>query len=197
MPMVEVDEVQLQQSHRLKQTMENWLKNPKAKRKILEAVKDADPNARIPELEIEEAARAPVMALETQVAELTKQIATDKADREKEAKLNALSGNVEKGKAKLRKEGWTDEGVAAVEKLMEEKGILDVEIAAAFYEKQHPPQAPATPSGVGSWNFMEPVSEEDAYTKAIVASKEAANNEQLVMREANKALQEFRGAQRR
>ena len=197
MPTREVDEVELLRLQRQDATVQNIWKNPKAKRKILEAVKDADPNARIPELEIEEAARAPVMALETQVAELTKQIATDKAEREKETKLNALSGNVEKGKAKLRKEGWTDEGVAAVEKLMEEKGILDVEIAAAFYEKQHPPQAPATPSGVGSWNFMEPVSEEDAYTKAIVASKEAANNEQLVMREANKALQEFRGAQRR
>ena len=197
MPTREVDEVELLRLQRQDATVQNIWKNPKAKRKILEAVKDADPNARIPELEIEEAARAPVMALETQVAELTKQIATDKAEREKETKLNALSGNVEKGKAKLRKEGWTDEGVAAVEKLMEEKGILDVEIAAAFYEKQHPPQAPATPSGVGSWNFLEPVSEEDAYTKAIVASKEAANNEQLVMREANKALQEFRGAQRR
>ena len=197
MPMVEVDELQIQQSNKLKQTVENWLKNPKAKRKILEAVKDADPNARIPELEIEEAARAPVMALETQVAELTKQLATDKADREKEANLNALSGTVEKGKAKLRRDGWTDEGVAAVEKLMEEKGILDVEIAAAFYEKQHPPQAPATPSGVGGWNFMEPVAEEDAYTKAIVASKEAANNDQLAMREAHKTLQEFRAAAKR
>ena len=39
MPTVEIDEVQLQQNTKLRQTVEGWLRNPKAKRKILEAQK--------------------------------------------------------------------------------------------------------------------------------------------------------------
>ena len=83
------------------------------------------------------------------VADLRKEIADDKAEREKKIRLDALNGTVEGGLAKLRRAGWTDEGLTEVRKLMDEKGILDSEIAAAYYEKQHPPQTPATPSGVG------------------------------------------------
>jgi len=194
---VEVDEVDLQRLRKQDQTVHALLANPKAKRKILEAYKDVVPDAKIPELEIEEAAKAPVMELQKQVSELQKKLDDDKAEREKEAKLSALTNSVESGIAKLRRDGWTDDGIAEVRKLMDERGIIDPEIAAAYYEKQHPPQAPATPSGVGGWNFMEPAADEDAYVKAITASKSAAENDQLVMREAAKALQEFRGAQRR
>lgn len=197
MAVVELDEVELQRLRKQDQTVHALMANPKAKRKILEAYKDAVPDAKIPELEMEEAAKAPVMELQKQVSDLQKKIDDDKAEREKEAKLAALNGSVESGLAKLRRAGWTDDGLAEVRKLMDERGIIDPEIAAAYYEKQHPPQAPATPSGVGGWNFMEPPADDDAYVKALTADKTAAENDQLVMREASKTLQEFRGAQRR
>lgn len=197
MAVVELDEVELQRLRKQDQTVHALMANPKAKRKILEAYKDAVPDAKIPELEMEEAAKAPVMELQKQVSDLQKKIDDDKAEREKEAKLAALNGSVESGMAKLRRAGWTDDGLAEVRKLMDERGIIDPEIAAAYYEKQHPPQAPATPSGVGGWNFMEPPADDDAYVKALTADKTAAENDQLVMREASKTLQEFRGAQRR
>ena len=197
MAAVEVDEVELLRLRKQDQTVQHIWGNPKARRKIQEAVKEADPNMRIPELEIEEAAKAPVMALEKTVNELREQIATDKAEREKNDKLNALNTSVEGGFGKLRKAGWTDDGLVEVKKLMEERGIIDPEIAAAYYEKQHPPQVPATPSGVGAWNFGEVADDTDAYSKALMASKNAAENDSLVMREAGKALQEIRGAGRR
>ena len=197
MAAVEVDEVELLRLRKQDQTVQHIWGNPKARRKIQEAVKEADPNMRIPELEIEEAAKAPVMALEKTVADLQKQIADDKAEREKNDKLNALNHSVESGFGKLRKSGWTDDGLVEVKKLMEERGIIDPEIAAAYYEKQHPPQVPATPSGVGAWNFGEVADDTDAYSKALMASKNAAENDSLVMREAGKALQEIRGAGRR
>ena len=197
MAAVEVDEVELLRLRKQDQTVQHIWGNPKARRKIQEAVKEADPNMRIPELEIEEAAKAPVMALEKTVADLQKQIADDKAEREKNDKLNALNTSVEGGFGKLRKAGWTDDGLVEVKKLMEERGIIDPEIAAAYYEKQHPPQVPATPSGVGAWNFGEVADDTDAYSKALMASKNAAENDSLVMREAGKALQEIRGAGRR
>ena len=197
MAAVEVDEVELLRLRKQDQTVQHIWGNPKARRKIQEAVKEADPNMRIPELEIEEAAKAPVMALEKTVADLQKQIADDKAEREKNDKLNALNHSVETGFGKLRKSGWTDDGLVEVKKLMEERGIIDPEIAAAYYEKQHPPQVPATPSGVGAWNFGEVADDTDAYSKALMASKNAAENDSLVMREAGKALQDIRGAGRR
>ena len=194
MPNVELDEVELQRLQKQDRTVHALMANPKSKKKIFEAYKEANPDARIPELEMEEAARAPVAELAKTVKELQTNIETDKAEREKEARLAALNGSVESGMAKLRKAGWTDDGLVEVRKLMDERGIIDPEIAAAYYEKQHPPQTPATPSGVGGWDFMAAPAEDDSYTKQLLSSKSAADNEQLAMNEAHKALNEFRGA---
>jgi hypothetical protein len=46
------------------------------------------------------------------------------------------------GRAALQKGGYTDEGIAAVEKLMEEYGIPDHEAAASLHEKLQPPAEP-------------------------------------------------------
>lgn len=195
---VELDEVELQRLQKQDRTVHALMANPQAKKKIFEAYKVVEPNARIPELEIEEAARAPVMELEKTVKELQGQIAADKAEREKQIKLDSLNGNMERGFAKLRSQGWLDDGIENVKKLMEEKGYIDPEDAAKIYLADHPPQTPATPSGTGSWGFTEPpAGDGDSYTKTLLASKSAADNEQLAMNEARKALTEFRGAQRR
>lgn len=197
MPTVELDEVELQRLQKQDRTVHALMANPKSKKKIFEAYKEHDPNARIPELEIEAAAKAPVEALEKTVSDLTKQLADDKTERENEKRMAALTGTVESGMAKLRRAGWTDDGLVEVRKLMDERGILDPEIAAAYYEKQHPPQNPAMPTGgIGGWDFTAPV-EDDSYTKKLLSSKSAADNEQLAMNEATKALMEFRGAQQR
>lgn len=195
MAAVEIDEVELLRLKKQDQTVHALMANPKAKRKIFEAYKEHDPNARIPELELEQAAREPVVKLEQTVADLQKQISDDKAEREKEAKLNALNGSVEQGLSKLRRSGWTDEGLAEVRKLMDEKGILDPEIAAAYYEKQHPPQDPATPRGVGGWNFAEQIQDNEADLKKLLETK--GNSDVLADKMAREALNEFRGANRR
>ena len=197
MASVELDEVELQRLQKQDRTVHALMANPQAKKKIFEAYKVVEPNARIPELEMEEAAKAPVMELEKTVKELRDEIAADKAEREKNRKLDSLNGSMERGFAKLRADGWMDDGIENVKKLMEEKGYIDPEDAAAIYLSKHPPQTPATPSGTGSWNFMEPpAGDGDSYTKTLLASKSAADNEQLAMTEARKALSEFRGARR-
>jgi hypothetical protein len=197
MAIVELDEVELQRLRRQDQTVHALMANPKAKRKIFEAYKDVVPNAQIPELEMEAAAKAPVEALEKEFKEFRDKAEKYAADREKDDRLSALNGTVESGMTKLRRAGWTDDGLTEVRKLMDERGILDPEIAAAYYEKQHPPASPATPGGgVGGWDFTAPV-EEDSYTKTLLGSKSAADNEQLAMNEANKALKEFRQQQAR
>ena len=195
MPAVEIDEVELLRLRRQDQTVHSLMANPKSKRKILEAYKEHDPNARIPELDAEAAAQAPVNELQKKFDELQKQIADDKAEREKREKLDSLSGGIEKAKLKFRRAGWFDEDIAAVEKLMEEKGTTDFEMAAALYEKNRPPQQVATPSGVGGWNFAENVQDTEVDLKKLLERK--GNNEALADKMAHEALQEVRGASRR
>jgi len=195
MAAVEIDEVELLRLRKQDSTVHALLANPKAKRKIFEAYREADPNVRIPELEIEEAARAPVQKLEQTVADLQKQIADDRAEREKNAKLGSLHGTIEQGKAELRRAGWTDEGIAAVEKVMEEKGTTDIAMAAAYYEKLHPPQAPIAPRGHGGWNFMQEVNDGEADLKRLLDTR--GDNEIAVDKMAHDALNDFRGASRR
>jgi hypothetical protein len=168
MPMVEVDELQLQQSNRLKQTMETWLRNPKAKRKILEAQKLVDPKADIPELDEVDPVEEIRASTAKEIADLKKELADKDAARERDGRIAQLQAMKDTGIKKLREGRYTDEGIKAVEKIMEEKGILDPLDAAAIFERDHPPQAPVQQSGTGSWNFGElPSSTDDADEKYV------------------------------
>lgn len=192
---IEIDEVELLRLRKQDQTVHALLANPAAKKKIFEAYKAQYPDARIPELEAEQAIQQPIKALEQTVEELKKQLGDERAEREKDAKLGALEKTIEAGKAKLRNAGWIKENIDEVEKLMQERGILDIEIAAAYYEKNHPPATPATPSGIGGWNFIENVADDsDKELKALLDSR--GQNEVLADKMAREALNEFRGARR-
>ena len=168
MPMVEVDELQLQQSNRLKQTMETWLRNPKAKRKILEAQKLVDPKADIPELDEVDPVEEIRASTAKEIADLKKELADKDAARERDGRIAQLQTLKDSGIKKLREGRYTEEGIKAVEKIMEEKGILDPLDAAAIFERDHPPQAPVQQTGSGSWNFGElPSSTDDADEKYV------------------------------
>jgi hypothetical protein len=70
-----------------------------------------------------------------------------------------------------------DKSIKAIEKIMEEKGILDPLDAAAIFERDHPPQAPVAQSGSGGWNFGElPSSTEDADDKYVDSLLKAGKN---------------------
>lgn len=195
MAAVEIDEVELLRLQKQDKTVHALLANPKAKRKIFEAYKEHDPNVRIPELEVEEAARAPVMELEKKFEALTKELGEERAKREQAEKLGQLNGAIDSGMANLRRAGWTDEGLVEIRKVMDEKGILDPEVAAAYYEKQHPPQEPVTPRGHGGWNFVENVQDGEKDLQALLNSK--GQSESLADKMARETLQELRGASRR
>ena len=201
MPMVEVDELQLQQSNRLKQTMETWLRNPKAKRKILEAQKLVDPKADIPELDEPDPIEALRAESTKEIADLKKQIEEDKANRERDGRLAQLQTLKDNGIKKLREQRYTDDGIKAVEKIMEEKGILDPLDAAAIFERDHPPQAPVQQTGSGGWNFGElPASTDDADEKYVDQLLKAGKNgisDGALMQRVGNTINEVRGTARR
>ena len=192
MAVQEIDEVELMRLRKQDATVHALMANPKSKRKIFEAYKEHDPNARIPELEMEAAARQPVEALEKTVSDLQKQIADDKAEREKSAKLASLSGTIDEAKRRYKQAGWFAEDIEKVEKLMEEKGTTDFDLAAAYYEKMNPPQQVATPRGTGGWNFVDQVQDGEADLKKLIETRGAS--ETLADKMARDALNEIRGA---
>ena len=57
-------------------------------------------------------------------------------------RLSEFSSGWERQRRTLRDGGWREEGITAVEKLAQERGIPDLEVAAAFFEKQNPPAQP-------------------------------------------------------
>jgi len=197
MPKIEVDEVQFQQDAKLREVVQNIMKHPKARLLVQEAHQMVDPNAAAPELEMRKIVDEPVSALTKKLDEVTKQLADDKADREKKEKLDTLSGTIEAGIAKIRRENsLTAKGEETLRALMNDKGILDPEIAWAYIEKQTPPAAPTMPGGTGSWNFLE-VSAGDGSDdiKRLIESK--GENEGLLQKMANEAIQEVRASSRR
>ena len=192
---VEIDEDELTALQRVTAVVNNVMKNPKAAVLVEQALKTVDPNAKTPNMDREAAVAAPVDDIRKEFSEYKKQQEADKLAADNQRKLDAIQVNVTEGIGRLRRAGWTDDGIAGVQKTMEERGIIDVDIAAAYYEKQHPPQAPMTPGGSGAWNFMEMPDSTDADLKKLVETK--GESVALIDKMAHDALQEVRGQSRR
>lgn len=163
MPMIEIDENEyrdLMQTKALKTTVEQMMANPAARRKLLEARKAVDPNASIPEIDAAAPVEAAVSEVKNEFAALRKELAEEKAAREQAEKLAALNGRWEKGRADLRAQGYTDEGIAEIEKVMEAEGIANHAAAAAYYDRLHPPAEPVVPTST-KFDIFQPPAKDD------------------------------------
>lgn len=195
MPTAEVDETELLSLRRLQGVASKIVANPKAKALLEQAHKLVDPNAPTPTLDQEKTVAEPLQAALKRVDDLAAEMKKDKEERERADQLSRLNANVEAGFAKLRSDGWQEDGIKKVDELMKEKGILDPIIAAAYIEKSMPKPEPATPSGSGAWNFIDGVQDGEADLKKMIESK--GNNESLADKMARDALNEIRGQSRR
>lgn len=195
--MIEIDEDDFQRARNTQAVVAKLLAHPKAALLVEEARKLVEPDAPTPHLDRHKEANEPVKQLEAKIAELQKKIEDDKAENEKNAKLASLAKRVEDGNARLLSEGWTKDGIKALDEFREKEGIIDPIAAAAYYEKLNGAQvAPATPSsGIGSWDFTQPAKEDEDYTKKLLETR--GESESLVMNQAMKSLMDFRGTNRR
>lgn len=193
--MVEISEEDFLANQSLRNTVAKLRSDPKAWALVEQAAKVVDPNVKTPTIDAQTAANEPIAALRKEMQDFMAAQTKERTDRETADKLAALERNKTAGIAKLRAEGWTDEGIKGVEKIMEEKGILDPIDAAAVFEKHHPPAIPVTPASAGSWNFMALADDTSADIKKLVESK--GESEQLVQKMAIDALNDIRGASRR
>lgn len=188
---VEIDEAEFARLSKLNNFAHGMLQNPEAAKLLERAAKLVDPHIKTPRLDQEAAIQTPMQKLQDDMAAMRKQMEDERAATTQSQTLNALSSQREEGLRRLRQTGWLDESIKAVEQLMTDKGILDVEIAAAYYEKQHPPQAPMMPGSSGGWGFMEAVADDsDADLKKLIETK--GEQDSVVNHIAHKALTEFR-----
>lgn len=195
--MVEIDEEELLRNNKLRQTITAILADPIAKLKVQEATKRVFPNAITPELDQAKANYDVEDVVVKKISELEKTISDDRSKRESDDRLRELQAKHEAGFRKLREEGWQPAGIDAVRKIMEERGIVDHDVAAAVYEKQNPPQAPLTPNGRAGWGFMDAPTEgaDQDFVKQLIESK--GENVALIDRRAHETLNEVRANTRR
>lgn len=187
---IEIDENEYKQLQQIRGIAAAMQKNPRAARLLEQAYKTVDPNARTPLADQDATVNAPFEALQKEISDLKAANAAKDEENERNRKLLSIQNSIDAGMTKLRRAGWQDEGLDGLRKFMEEKGVIDVEVAAAAFERLHPPAEIARPSGSGAWNFIESVGDGEADLKKLIETKGEYNP--LVDKMAHEALQGVR-----
>jgi len=198
MPKIEVDEGDYNRMLALQGVASRIVADPKARRKLEEAHKLVDPNASTPFLDQERLANEPLNVMKTELTDQIAALKKERDDEKREQTLASIADKQAKAFARLKNEHrYTDEGVEAVRKLMETKGLLDVDDAVAIFERANPPAVPATPGGgmTGtSWGFADVNDKSDELIKQLIASK--GENDYVTNQMTTQALQDFRTGKR-
>jgi hypothetical protein len=198
MAKVEIDEAEYNRLAALQGIASKIVANPAARKRLEEAHKMVDPNATTPALDQERQQAEPLQAMEKKFADELAAIKKERDDERNEARISRIAGEQERGFRRLRTEyRYTDEGVEAIRKLMETKGLVDVDDAVAIFERSNPPPTPASPSGMtgSAWGFADVNADSDKSVQELIATKGAVDS--VTDRMAMTALTEFRQAARR
>lgn len=153
MAMVEFDETELQALQRNSKLMAGALANPKSRELVLKALKAADPNLPIPELDAKEPINQEISAIRDDFKAMRDEIKADRESRENESRQNKMQAQWNEGRSKVQRQGYVGDALESLEKFMEEKGVADHEIAAAAFEKLHPQTKPVN-NGNNKFDFF-------------------------------------------
>ena len=192
MALVEIDDGELALLHGQRDTIAKMLAHPDARKRVLEAQKLINPNLPIPEIDAAKPIMDAVCGMREEMAKFMKEQADREAEREKTEKMKTLQQRWDTGRGYAKGEGYTDDGLAALEKFMEERGIADHEDAIPAFERKHPPAPPAIPSAPGRFDIMQPETRKDEMMKMLFDGNEEAFLAQAVPQ----AIGEVRGAKR-
>lgn len=190
---IEVSEEQFLAGQQVSNFVKAALGNPKSRKLLQEAQKIVDPTAVVPKDYQDEVLEE--VAKERQARlDLEAKIQKDKEDREAAERLRTFQDTWLKGKERLSSQGYTAEAITEIEKLAQEKGVADLDIAAAYFDRLHPPAEPVQTSGAGSWDLFQPTKEEKGFVAKMLESH--GTDEQALRQEINDALAEARGVRR-
>lgn len=192
--MPEVDETRLGSLTTIAQIADGLLKNPAARRKYLEAVKETYPNIAIPEID----AAAPVYDAVTKVknevtAELQKFREEWTKDRDA-ALVGGIKNKYETERANLiSKHNYTPEGADALVKMMEEKGLTNFDDARKIFEFDNPRPPPGRPTRGNMFDMVEQRASGDDFIKHLFeAGRDSSAHESLIDNKIGSVLSEAR-----
>ena len=141
MPEISAEEWQVASGAR--NLLDKLLRSPKTQLAAQRLIKEA-----VPEAKIETVEDNPIYTELQETKNTLRDLQRSLADRDIDDKL-------EREFDRLRAQGFTDDGIEAVKKLMVDRKIPHAEDAAAVYEKMNPPKPTERPSGYGGtdWGF--------------------------------------------
>ena len=193
MPQVEVDEAELAALKNVS-TLFNRTLNSKGREQLMRALKVANPDLPIPEIDAKDPILDELKAMRTSQEELAKKFQDAETKRDEDAKLSKLQAQWSEGRAKMAKYGYVGDALTALEKFMEEKGIADHELAAAAFEHVHPPGKPVESTSNKFDFFPSATNADDVITKGISELKEGKiSDDQFLNTSVNQVLREMRG----
>jgi hypothetical protein len=202
MPLVEVDQEQLQALQKAaeeaktavpsKALLDKIGGNPKTRAQFLKLWKEVQPDVVIPEIDAATPHLEALEGIRKEFHEFKKSLEDEKEETSKKRTLEEIDNQIKRGRKKLKDQGWLDEGIASVEKLMQDRGISDYDAAAALWEKENPKEEPIIPSNFGEsqWNLLSD-NQEDEGIKAAVALPKGPAQDRALKRWQNKELQSF------
>lgn len=163
-----------QQSKPSKDLLDAMGKNPKTRQRILSLMKEINPDLAIPEIDAAKPVLDELSKTKEEIAALKKQLEDRAAEEVQKRAKNEVEETITKGRAKLKAMGFTKEGIDAVEKMMQERGLADYEAAGALYDRENPQESdPITPTtgnfGRDSGLFAPP--EDNVWAKAVSLPK--------------------------
>jgi hypothetical protein len=175
MPMVEIDETQLLGMRGLTEQVSKMLAHPEARKLVLKARKTVDPNASIPEIDASEPVNAELAKINERLEAMAKSQAEERAAAKAEAETAKFTQQWDAKKSALKRQGYMDEAIEGIEKLATERGIADLDAAAAYYDKLNPPATVVHPNGQRGVDFFasrDVVPEDgDKHIKALMDSR--------------------------
>jgi hypothetical protein len=193
MALAQIDEAELLSHRQVVDAVNGIMSKPEARKLLLQARKLADPNAIIPELDAAAPLNEGLSRIEKTLADLRAEREAEKAAAAQAAQIAKFEQGWNQQRQALRAAGWQDEGIAQIEAHAQERGIFDLEVAAAHWEKFHPPADPVQPSGAGSWQFLEGTGGDDGFMKAMLDSR--GDDEAALNNEIRATLKEIRQPQ--
>jgi hypothetical protein len=142
MPTIEVDENEYAGMRNVTAAISKMLAHPEARRLVQQAQKTISPNTVIPEIDAAAPVLARIEALQKELDDERKARSEKETKAEEDKRLNDLRSRWDKGRQEAAQAGYTKDGLEALEKFMEERGIADHDIAIPAFEKINPPAVP-------------------------------------------------------
>lgn len=206
MALIEVEEgeirklqTQLAAANPSKIVLDRISSDPKTRARVLELIKEVSPQTPIPEIDATKPILAELNALKAELANDRKARAEADSKRETDSRTKNVENTIASERKKLRKSGYSDESIKAIEDVMEERGLADYDAASALFERDRPrDEESILPSSYGrNWDLFETSEKDDETIRKAISLPKGAAQERALSRwtsgQVNDFMRELRG----